>query len=311
MDNLEKYITDFADNCGKLKYNQVVLGQEEHPKRTKNKDVPPGYSLKSAHGQPLIKMGIVAKGKCIIGYNEKAYALSEGEIIIKNHDVNTYEAFYDKNESYEVISLYYQTTFQIKIIKTYYMPGEKFKLLSAMTMKMDPKAYSLLKDIFLKENQKKEFPFIKKNICEWFNIVKNNITGKKYESRIFSKYFMDDINATARKIQKSNEYIKQHFKEPITLKKIAEQSFLSPAYFCVLFKKAYDQSIFEYIRHLRLGEACNLLRESSLNVNQISMSVGYENTNFFIRLFKKYNGVTPLEYRRRIAFRASGFPPSP
>lgn len=52
-----------------------------------------------------------------------------------------------------------------------------------------------------------------------------------------------------------------------------------------------------YIRTMRLEKACDLLRSTSMSINDVSMKTGFESSNYFCRVFKKEMGMTPGEYR--------------
>ena len=56
----------------------------------------------------------------------------------------------------------------------------------------------------------------------------------------------------------------------------------------------------EYINHVKILHANELLRSSSLTIEEISYKLGYESSSYFGRVFKKYNGRTPIEERKRI-----------
>jgi transcriptional regulator GlxA family with amidase domain len=64
------------------------------------------------------------------------------------------------------------------------------------------------------------------------------------------------------------------------------------------FKKATGTTLISYVQNLRIEEAKRLLATESLAVDEISVAVGYENTSFFGRLFKRLTGLTPGAYRR-------------
>ena len=72
---------------------------------------------------------------------------------------------------------------------------------------------------------------------------------------------------------------------------------MSPNYFSSMFKKEISRSAVNYITELRINQARELLYHSELSVVDISKKVGYEDSQYFFRVFKKYLGMTPLQYR--------------
>ena len=81
------------------------------------------------------------------------------------------------------------------------------------------------------------------------------------------------------------------------LSDLAEHYGMSPNYFSSMFKKEMSRSAVNYITELRINQARELLYHSELSVVDISKKVGYEDSQYFFRVFKKYLGMTPLQYR--------------
>lgn len=105
-----------------------------------------------------------------------------------------------------------------------------------------------------------------------------------------------DVNARS-KIQMAIGYIQEHFAENLTVNVLAEHYGMSPNYFSSMFKKEMSRSAVNYITELRINQARELLYHSELSVVDISKKVGYEDSQYFFRVFKKYLGMTPLQYR--------------
>lgn len=78
---------------------------------------------------------------------------------------------------------------------------------------------------------------------------------------------------------------------------VSEQLRVNPAYLSRLFKSQVDQNISDYISQKRLKRACALLDHSVYTVKEIAALCGYDNYNYFFRVFKKHVGITPKEYR--------------
>ena len=105
-----------------------------------------------------------------------------------------------------------------------------------------------------------------------------------------------DANARS-KIQMAIGYIQEHFAENLTVNVLAEHYGMSPNYFSSMFKKEMSRSAVNYITELRINQARELLYHSELSVVDISKKVGYEDSQYFFRVCKKYLGMTPLQYR--------------
>ena len=95
-------------------------------------------------------------------------------------------------------------------------------------------------------------------------------------------------------------YVQQNFKEKISLKEFGEQFHLSEKYISRYFKEHFHITLSQYITHLPLEYAKQLLQDTDTPVTEIAMQSGYQNVSYFIRSFKKAYGVSPLKYKRKI-----------
>lgn len=92
-------------------------------------------------------------------------------------------------------------------------------------------------------------------------------------------------------------WIEEHYAEDIQLADIANSLHLSKYYLSRIFQRETGGSLSEYIIARRIKQACRLLYSTSLSIEHIAAQVGYPNASYFIRLFKKVMGTTPLQYR--------------
>ena len=101
-----------------------------------------------------------------------------------------------------------------------------------------------------------------------------------------------------REMQPVKDYIDQHYKEKISLEQLAELFYINKFYLTRVFKQQYGLSINNYIQMLRITHAKQLLRFSTLSVEEIGRECGIEDGNYFSRVFKKIEEVSPGEFRR-------------
>ena len=109
----------------------------------------------------------------------------------------------------------------------------------------------------------------------------------------------DHINAVnySLPVRLACEYIEKNFQENINLNKISNYVSLSKNYFCNIFKKETGITIWDYLIRIRMEEAKRMLLETEQKTYEISEKVGYDDPSYFGRLFKKYTGFTPIEFR--------------
>lgn len=92
-------------------------------------------------------------------------------------------------------------------------------------------------------------------------------------------------------------YLEMHYMEDISLQDAAEQLHYSDAYFCRFFKQNFDKSFIMYLSELRVEKAKELLADFTVNIKEIGQKVGYRDSSYFTKVFKRITGVTPSEYR--------------
>jgi AraC-like DNA-binding protein len=102
------------------------------------------------------------------------------------------------------------------------------------------------------------------------------------------------------RMQKVYEYVSKNFKDTIKLSDIAEKVNMSEAAFCRYFKKRTNRSFVDFVNEIRIGNACKLLSQNTLNVSGICFESGFNTISNFNFHFKKIVGKTPSEYARAL-----------
>ena len=95
------------------------------------------------------------------------------------------------------------------------------------------------------------------------------------------------------------KYIDQHYQEDIHREDLAELVFLNTDYISRIFKREKGVSISVYLLQKRVAAAKELLTETELPINSVSIYVGYSNFSYFTKMFRENTGYSPLEYRRQ------------
>ena len=104
-----------------------------------------------------------------------------------------------------------------------------------------------------------------------------------------------------RIIARAKAYIDRNFCRELTLEEVSREVHVSPYYFSKLFKEQTGENFINYLTLKRIETAKQLLRDGRLNVKNICSEVGYNDPNYFSRLFKRFEGVTPTEFREQVA----------
>jgi YesN/AraC family two-component response regulator len=104
---------------------------------------------------------------------------------------------------------------------------------------------------------------------------------------------------TTAAIEFTQEFMAQHYQEPLTLEQLAQLAGLSVSHYSRLFKKYIGYSPIDFLTHLRMDRAKELLVLSDYRLKSIAGSVGYVDEFYFSRIFKKVVGFSPRDYAKK------------
>ncbi|MDO4338705.1 MAG: response regulator [Eubacteriales bacterium] len=93
------------------------------------------------------------------------------------------------------------------------------------------------------------------------------------------------------------EYIEKNYGDPLNAAEIAGKYGLSVSYLSTFFKEKTGMNLTAYIEGVRMEKAKDLLKNREWTVTDVAIHTGYSNSNYFSKVFKKYVGVTPREFR--------------
>jgi len=104
-------------------------------------------------------------------------------------------------------------------------------------------------------------------------------------------------NAYSPKISKVIQYIERNLDNTLSLNELAAYVELAPSYLSKIFNKEINKSISQYIIESRVKKGRDLLARTKMTVSEVANYVGFKEQSYFAQCFKKYYGVTPLQYR--------------
>lgn len=108
-------------------------------------------------------------------------------------------------------------------------------------------------------------------------------------------------NQDEHRVKQAILYMQEHFMEPITLDDIANSILVSKSECCRCFKRALGITPFEYLMKYRIMESTKRMhKKSPESISEIAGAVGFNNTSYFNKIFKKYMQCTPTTYRNSI-----------
>jgi AraC-like DNA-binding protein/mannose-6-phosphate isomerase-like protein (cupin superfamily) len=125
--------------------------------------------------------------------------------------------------------------------------------------------------------------------------------GRAYSGTFNSQQESVDISGKKEAVQKALSHIEQNYSSITSLSAISDNIFLSPNYFCNLFKETTGLSPWDYLIRVRLEEAKKLLSGSNRKISDIASTVGFSSDSYFGKVFRAHTGSTPHQYRLKPA----------
>ena len=108
----------------------------------------------------------------------------------------------------------------------------------------------------------------------------------------------EDSSQTAA-IDQIKRYMRAHVDSDYSLMDVAEYMQMNPAYLSRYFKEKTQETFLEYDKRIKMERAKELLWTTNMKTYEIANQLGYKSSQHFSRIFKEYNGCTPMEYRQR------------
>ncbi|WP_026674496.1 helix-turn-helix domain-containing protein [Alkalihalobacterium bogoriense] len=143
------------------------------------------------------------------------------------------------------------------------------------------------------------FPFI--NTMSNFSELTTEITNWIYDR--FAELEKSDETRLFDNIRIVKRWVSENIANNITIEKVANEVYMNPTYFCEYFKQQTGETVLDYVTKVRMAKARELLLTTNLKVYEISNEVGYSDSKYFSKLFKKYYGEIPSKYKVNIQTR--------
>ena len=131
-------------------------------------------------------------------------------------------------------------------------------------------------------------PWKEERLCELINTAIENVRSMQKT---------DGIVHSQKDVIK--DYIDRNYKKDISAKDVAGILGYSDVYFSKVFKQLFDDNFINYLTKIRIDRAKVLLKDVSFNIKEVGKSVGYADSNYFTKVFKRSIGISPSEYRNR------------
>ncbi|MEC0226628.1 response regulator transcription factor [Paenibacillus alba] len=140
------------------------------------------------------------------------------------------------------------------------------------------------------------FQIMNTELIEQFQAVPAEVQRMRQAST--TQVYEHHASGSDRSIEVALQYMRTHYQADLSLEKVASIVYLNPVYFSQLFKQKTGQGFKEYVTHLRLEQAKQLLLNPKLKLADVAERIGYQDMRHFSQVFRKKYGVTPSDYRQ-------------
>lgn len=114
-------------------------------------------------------------------------------------------------------------------------------------------------------------------------------------------WHQEGVSASRKRLEliEIKNYLDEHYIEKISLDGLAEHFFINKFYLSKIFKEIYGTTVNNYLISKRITRAKQLLRFTDMTVDEISITIGMGDANYFSRMFRKVESISPREYRKQ------------
>ena len=248
------------------------------------------------HWHDEVEIIYIKRGYVTVYIGEQTFFAKNGDLFI----VNTGELHFMSSEDMKVE--YYTLLFPLAFLsfqiedaleQEVFLPLRQKKLLFPVGLtglKAEIQMVDLIREV-IKVNEEKELAYQLRTRILLLEFIEGILKEEGF--------CQADIAGATGMQRELLAYIQEHYTEKVTLAMLAQEFHLSEKYISWYFKEHFHISFIQYVQHLRMTKAKDLLLTTEQSVTEIAFCCGYPSVNYFIRSFKEEHGATPLQYRKQ------------
>lgn len=136
-------------------------------------------------------------------------------------------------------------------------------------------------------------------LLKFLEIIEILARTQEYKILNAGKYYLQTQIEDNERINVIFNYVKDHFKDPITLEEVANLAAMKVPSFCRYFKKITNKTFTQFVNEYRITHALKLLAEQPLSITDVCFESGFNNFSYFNKTFKEYMQKSPSQYRKK------------
>lgn len=241
--------------------------------------------------------------------SDDSYLIHEGEALFINSQAMHSLSVAPKSQNYSSINIIFNPDYLILPAQT----SLYAKYIYPITQNQDLRAFYISNETLKKlssdisvtdilNNNLNECPGYEIQTREfltrlWFHILENIPKGEFSDGDAArSKVSMDE-----KRTKEAIQFIESHYSEAITLEEIADSIHLSKSECCRCIKRCLNMTPFEYLMRFRILKSTQIMStQKTASIADLASAVGFNSCSYFNKLFRKYMGCTPSQYKKRL-----------
>jgi len=282
------------DNDPKWDYD---LYRDFPVKITRYERLEPGPVFES-HWHEQFQFLYFEQGEALIHCNSHPYEIKPGNLVI----INSNEIHYGETLCQRLV--YYIVKVDLNFLLSSHVDFCQTKYITPLLQGQICFQNYITQDHQLAEHVQQIVKEYQQQEAGWELAIKAHISHvivlllRHYQQELFHPNVQKRQQTNLHQLRTVLEYIDQHYNESISLNDMAILSNMSNQHFCRIFKGITGKRPVDYINYLRVNKAVILLSKSHFNISEIAMAVGFDDSNYFSRLFRKYQKTSPSAMRK-------------
>ncbi|HHU78177.1 MAG: helix-turn-helix domain-containing protein [Caldicoprobacterales bacterium] len=243
------------------------------------KTLPPDWSLDRTAGKTCM-LTYILEGRAACYVEGKPYLASKGDFVFVP-DCTAYSAHGDRKKELACYLMEFEYSYKSG-------SGSELPLPTVFNAESD----IVLNDLYKEMERTWEFK------ARGYRLMSRAIALQIFHELLFRTYRAQNTCKQSNRIEIIKEYVHKHYRNNIQLEDVAEILNLNPVYTGSYFKKRTGYSIKQYINHVRINQAKNLLASGDYTVTEVAQMCGYHDIFYFSKVFKQIEGVSPSYFQQ-------------
>lgn len=256
------------------------------------------------HSHSYLQLWYVKHGSCIHWIDGKEYNLQKGDIFVLPPDV-PHRVISEDASSTELFGCEFmeeficgenrkESIFYREYIQPFLVPVDEIRPFVSLDGVVIKEVEAIFEDM-VKEYDAKEPMFELGMRASFLKLL--SIILRIYE-RDKSGSYINVLSKHKKAINEALDFMNEHYEEKIYLSDVCRLMLMSPTYFSNVFKQITGKTFTEQLNSIRIQKAKDLLMDHSKTVGRIASEVGFTDSAYFDRVFKKEVGVSPGKFRK-------------